>query len=177
MAVIIRRFQKGDGSQVKQVALESWKYTYDGIFSMEEIVSFNDGVYAVASLERLIELYEPDINDFFVAVDGTTVIGFAQISFEQFWEYYNEVSPAKIKQRDLRLGRIYLLPDYIGKGIGRMLLDEVEKFVRKHSKSMYHVLVHKDNKIGIKFYEKNGFERSEQNDMPEDGEIAYIKKV
>ena len=61
------------------------------------------------------------------------------------------------KNLPMQLFRIYLEPEILGIGLGKMLLENVEQFVKQEKQDSYIVGVHERNVIGRKFYEKNGF--------------------
>jgi ribosomal protein S18 acetylase RimI-like enzyme len=54
--------------------------------------------------------------------------------------------------RGTQLLRIYLLPSYIGQGLGRKLLHLGEEFVIAHGAAAYFCFVHKDNELGKVFF-------------------------
>ncbi len=62
------------------------------------------------------------------------------------------------------LDMLYLIPEYQNKGIGSRLLNK-KKEIKK-------VKVRSNNKIGIKFYIKNGF-----NKVKNEGDIVYLERV
>ena len=82
----------------------------------------------------------------------------------------------EIKSNDkAELLRIYLKPSYIGKGVGKKLLLNGEKFlISKNVKKLY-CYAHKENKLGRQFYLKNCFEIiSEEPNVLFDNECDYL---
>ena len=63
-----------------------------------------------------------------------------------------------------KLYRIYLLPDYIGQGLGRRLLERGETFLLEHGINTYFCFVHKDNEMGKRFYIRSGFQHIPEKD-------------
>ena len=93
---------------------------------------------------------------FYVAVDNRKTVGYSHVGKAKFgWE----------------LHRIYLLPRYIGKGIGKKLLQQGERFLKSKKAKQYFVLVHPKNRLGIKFYLRNGFAKFKKK-----GSSIYLKK-
>jgi ribosomal protein S18 acetylase RimI-like enzyme len=72
------------------------------------------------------------------------------------------------------LYRIYLLPAYIGQGIGRKLLEHGEKFLMEHGVNTYSCFVHKDNEIGKRFYVSRGFQHITEKDHDDEW---YMQKT
>jgi len=97
---------------------------------------------------------------FYVALEGGRVIGFSHISHSRMrWE----------------LLRIYLLPEYLGKGIGKKLLSLGEEFLGRRKVRRYFVSAHAKNRRAIEFYLRNGFVRTKSKDKG--GEIYFQKNL
>ena len=81
---------------------------------------------------------------FYVALEDGDVIGYAHVGKRRAgWELF----------------RIYLLPRYIGKGIGKRLMQLCEKALKGKRANSYFLFVHSGNKLGKAFYLRNGFIR------------------
>ena len=81
-------------------------------------------------------------SQFYLAVDDGRIIGYSNVrKYRGSWE----------------LERIYLLPEYISKGVGKKLLSLGERFFRKKRARKYHAYVYVKNKRAIEFYLRNGF--------------------
>jgi GNAT superfamily N-acetyltransferase len=97
---------------------------------------------------------------FYVALEGGRVIGFSHLSHGRMgWE----------------LLRIYLLPEYMGKGIGRKLLLLGEAFLGRRRVRRYIVSAHAKNRRAREFYLRNEFVRTKGKDKG--GEIYFEKKL
>ena len=62
----------------------------------------------------------------------------------------------------LRLSKLYLLPAYRGKGIGRYLLGYVEEIAREKGSEMIHLEVNEVNPHAMEFYRRHGFVPAER---------------
>ncbi|MFD4422311.1 GNAT family N-acetyltransferase [Agromyces sp. NPDC058484] len=77
---------------------------------------------------------------------------------------------------------VYVTPDYRGEtaGVTRLLLDEVEKWARRHSDTL-RLEVHEANPRALRFYEKLGFTmtgRSREYELEPGGlELEMIKPL
>jgi len=67
-------------------------------------------------------------------------------------------------QQGVELFRIYLLPEFVGQGIGGLLLARGEQYLRKQGFSSYFCFVHSTNEVGKRFYEKQGFQHVAESD-------------
>jgi ribosomal protein S18 acetylase RimI-like enzyme len=86
---------------------------------------------------------------FAVAENETEVIGFCNIGQTQ---------------QGVELFRIYMLPEFVGQGIGGFLLSKGEQYLRKQGFSSYFCFVHSVNEVGKRFYEKQGFHHVAERD-------------
>jgi RimJ/RimL family protein N-acetyltransferase len=91
---------------------------------------------------------------FAVAENETGVIGFCNIGQTQ---------------QGVELFRIYMLPEFIGQGIGGFLLAKGEQYLRKQGYSSYFCFVHSANEAGKRFYEKQDFHHVAERDHNADG--------
>jgi ribosomal protein S18 acetylase RimI-like enzyme len=132
----------GDVKQVQLVALKAWKFTYRKIYSTKSIERYVSSYYSDQRFKERLPRVRKGFDWFFVALDGKRVIGYSHIGRGRIgWE----------------LLRIYLLPQYIGKGIGKKLLQLGEAFLKRKKARTYFVTSHKRNRLGIEFYLRNGF--------------------
>ncbi len=140
--VVFREIREADASSIHAVALEAWRYTYDGIFDQHFIENFVNRNYSKEAILSLIPQIKSGSMFFSVAQYGSKVIGFCNIG---------------IAKQSAQLYRIYILPDFIGQGIGQKFLELGETFVVAHGLDSYFCYVHKNNEIGKQFYLKSRF--------------------
>jgi len=147
--VIVRPLREEDASSIHAVALEAWQYTYRSIFEQEFIENFVNRNYAPEAIISLFPRLQSGTMYFYVAEHESKIIGFCNIG---------------INEQAAELYRIYLLPFYIGQGIGQKLLKLGEKFIAENGISIYHCFVHKNNEIGKRFYLRSGFQHIAEKD-------------
>jgi len=156
--ITFRQFDEPDAEEVQAVALAAWQHTYRNTFDQEFIQDFVGRNYAPERLRALVSALQGNEAFFHVALHHTKIVGFCHIGF----------SP-----RGVELFRIYLLPSFIGQGIGRTLLDMGERFLKQKAITCYFCYVHKDNELGKQFYLKRGFRHIAANDQ---GDEWYMEK-
>ena len=137
-------------------------YTYRRIYTRKNISKFVSSYYANERFEKVIF---PTIKKgqacFHVALDKNRIIGYAHVAQTKGgWE----------------LIRIYLLPRYIGKGIGKKLLHLNERFLKKKSVRRFFVYAHARNRLGISFYRRNGFVRMKSRDEGPTS-LCFVKRL
>ena len=149
----IRPIRESDIPSVRAVALEAWRFTYRNIFDGQFIERFVNQNYAPEALILLFPRLQSGTMYFNIAKHGSKVVGYCNIG---------------IDGQTAELYRIYLLPDYIGQGIGQGLLKPGEKFLLEHGIHAYFCFVHKDNDIGKRFYSRSGFHHIPEKDQDDE---------
>jgi len=151
-AISYRALRTDDADGVFEAARDAWQFTYATIFDPAFIHQFVRTNYAPDRLRSLVPLVDDQRMFFDVALDGEHVVGFCNMG---------------ATRRGAELFRIYLMPAYIGAGIGSRLLERGEQFLRARGFSSYFCFVHRDNELGRRFYIRHGFRHvpgSDQND-------------
>lgn len=117
MSVEIRKLSVENVEALIEVARESWKWTYEGIYSDEYIENWIREKYSKEKLLNEItrSWSEPDLL-FLGAFVDLKLAGFIEV---------------KIKEDNAELLRLYLKPEYTHRKIGRDLLSEAEKIMKE----------------------------------------------
>ncbi len=136
----IRHLNSNDDlSKISHIYEESWKYAYKNIIPQTFLDSIPCGNW-------IPHLKDPEMN-ILVMLDNGKFIGvstYCRSRFSDFHSFGEIVS-------------IYLLPEYMDKGIGKQLLDKtISELSNLHFKNIF-LWVLEENIRAIKFYEKSGF--------------------
>lgn len=138
-----------DIALIRDLAEKSFLPTYKEILSADQLDWMFDWMYSADSLRRQIE----DGHVFFIAYDGDRPCGY--------------VSVERQGEALFHLQKIYVLPDFQGKHVGRYLVRLVFDYV----KSLYsgectvELNVNRNNKAKF-FYERMGFSVARSGDFP-----------
>jgi ribosomal protein S18 acetylase RimI-like enzyme len=97
------------------------------------------------------EILEPG-STFLIAYDQKNIAGFMRLRTGH--------EPPELKsEKPLEIERIYATKPYIGKFVGKLLMDEAFVYAREHKFSTVWLGVWEHNLRAIRFYEKTGFEK------------------
>jgi ribosomal protein S18 acetylase RimI-like enzyme len=157
--IVFRQLKESDAPSIQAVALEAWRYTYRTIFDQQFIENFVRRNYAPEATVALLPRVHSGSMLFDVAEQESKIVGFCNIG---------------VTEQGAQLLRIYLLPAYIGQGLGRKLLRLGEDFVNAHGISTYFCFVHKDNEIGKRFYLRSSFRHVTEKDHDDEW---YMEKT
>ncbi|WP_161874954.1 N-acetyltransferase family protein [Ihubacter sp. rT4E-8] len=139
------RYIKADDDRalISRVYEESWKHAYRGIIPQDYLDSIPTGKWA-QNLDRAG--WETMVLTEHGEIAGTS--SFCKSRFKQFAEQGEIIS-------------IYLLPDYIGKGYGKILLESVVMELKAQEYEEAFLWVLEENVSARRFYEKFGFLQTE----------------
>lgn len=141
---------------IQFAAAESWRATYQAIYSPDFIEAFIGRAYSAESLRRVIGSTQ---SVFVVAREEGSVVGFSHAGYGP---------------RGAELYRIYLRPAWWGSGVGDLLLQRTEQWLRDEGYPGYGCFVHARNDVGRRFYVKHGFRHLAEHD--EEGEHQFMWK-
>lgn len=131
-----------DFKTIRKIAYTTWPDTYGAIVSKVQLEYMLEKFYSDATLtDNLIH----NNHHFLLAKENETCIGFA--SYE----------PDYLGDKIVRLHKIYLLPEAQGKGVGKLLISEIEKIANQLNQIGISLNVNRFNKA-FDFYTKIGFE-------------------
>ena len=149
---------------ISEIYEKSWKYAYNGIIPQDYLNSIPKGKWASNSDNPSRKTLICIVNDSLI---GTS--SFGKSRFEKFSDWGEIIS-------------IYLLPDYFGKGYGKLLLQAAISELEKMGYKNIFLWVLMDNIRARNFYERFGFSRTD--DYLDDNiggkelqEIRYIYKI
>jgi GNAT superfamily N-acetyltransferase len=101
-------------------------------------------------LAAMIESTESEV---LVAVFKAEIIGSAYLTIKQAKPYLKHIYFAY-------LGFMYVKPEYRGKGVIKIIIEEIKKMAQAKNVNELHLDVYNDNHSAIRAYEKAGFKRN-----------------
>ncbi len=99
---------------------------------------------------------------FYFIKDNTRNVGFIKLN------HFTQDPPSENKDES-ELEKIYILPEYIGKGIGKEAMRELISLVKGLGKKQFFLSVVESNDDAIAFYKKLGFQFHSKTQINEPG--------
>ena len=149
--VTIRQALPSDARGIARVFVESWRWTYRDVVPAATLEGMAVEGYAQSWRETL--LTRPRSMRVWVAEEGGTIVGFAQSGPSRDHDVAQEESG--------EVYAIYLLPEQVGGGLGRQLLDEAVGFLREEGYGEATLWVLASNDRARRFYEGAGWTSDE----------------
>ncbi len=138
--ITLRKAKEADLEIVRDIAAATWPSTYLDIIGQAQIDYMLEKMYNKGEL--LKQLMEGHI--FLIAEEGENQFGFAGYSITGH------------EERIYKLHKLYVLPSAHGRGVGKILINEVFNQVKDAGASALQLNVNKHNKAKD-FYLKGGF--------------------
>ena len=138
--ITLRKAKEEDIELIRNIAAETWPSTYLDIIGQAQIDYMLGKMYNKGEL--LKQFMEGHL--FLIAEEGQNQFGFAGYSIIDH------------EARIYKLHKLYVLPSAHGKGVGKILINEVFNQVKDAGGSSLELNVNKHNKAAD-FYKKAGF--------------------
>lgn len=142
--IYLRKAKEDDIPIIADLAERTWPQTYGDYLSDEQIRYMLDKMYNKGEL--LGQMRKGHI--FLIATEESQDVGFAGFSLVNPEEY------------TYKLHKLYVLPEMHGKGVGKILMNEVVDIARKNDGRTLQLNVNRNNKAKD-FYERAGFKIKE----------------
>ena len=147
MILVSEVFAK-DFKSIQEIANIAWTDTYKTILSKAQIEYMLELFYSDGALLKNLN----DGHHFLLATENSKPLGFA--AYEPHYHSKNQI----------RLHKLYLLPKAQGKGVGKLLIQEVEKKAKENHDEAISLNVNRFNEAYL-FYLKNGFQIIAEEDL------------
>jgi ribosomal protein S18 acetylase RimI-like enzyme len=161
----IRSANHADVDAIRAVARRAWHAAHEPIIGRDTVEAFLDEYYDAESVRSWID-HDPAIVT--VAADPeSTVVG------------YTYANPTADDEATFSLAHIYVRPDRWGEGVGRQLLEHVERTVRSRGGERIRLGVMSENDRAIRFYEDAGYSRTDAfyDERIDTSGYTYVKAV
>lgn len=140
MSVFVRTAGSRDIPAIRALLLETWHATYDALYGADVVETLTAEWHSPQALQAMIDR---DRSDYLVADDGDRLCGCAY------------AAAAGDDARIVTLFQLYVLPELQGRGIGGMLLEEIEQSFFESER--LRLEVEERNVRAVAFYETEGF--------------------
>lgn len=144
--MFVRTAGQRDVAAIRALLAEIWHATYDAIYGAPRVNEIIEAWHAPQAVARNID--QPE-GEFLVADDGTQIAGMA-------------FAIAADSGKTISLRQLYVRPSMQGRGVGGLLLDEIEGSF--HDAEKVRLEVEEANAKAIAFYVAQGFVEVGKND-------------
>lgn len=145
--ISIRRAGTKDARVLSQMGELTFAQSYASILPAEELASYTSQAFSLAQVGA--ELGEAEIT-YLLALAGTKPCGYSKLA--------PSPAPAAVgNTKPVELTRLYILPEWVGKGIGTMLIEKTLAAALERGYRSCWLRVWTGNERAIDFYHRWGF--------------------
>lgn len=137
--MFVRTAGERDLKAVRELLVETWHATYDAIYGADEVARITEDWHSIPALRARLE--KPR-SEFVLADDGKAIAGMA-------------FATTADDGKTVMLHQLYVRPAMQGRGIGGLLLDEIESAFPEAEK--VRLEVEEKNAKAVAFYIGQGF--------------------
>lgn len=149
--MIIKNADLADIPIIQQLAFEIWPVAYGDILSVEQLQYMLNNMYSASSLHsQMSELH----HQFLLALDEGLPIAFAS---------YSNISTSS-EERKFKLHKLYVLLKDQGRGIGKLLVEEISQQIKSSQITKLMLNVNRHNNA-VEFYKRLGFRVIREEDI------------
>lgn len=165
MNITIRKAKLGDEKILAYIQIESWKFAFADIISAEDMERYTDIVKAEAMYENVLKSSYAEVS--ILEIDGKPhcIAAWSKARNPQFSDCAELIC-------------IHSLCDKWGKGYGSMMMNHIIGEIKKSGYNSMLLWVFEKNTRARTFYEKHGFELTDNTQISYDAvEVMYRKNL
>ncbi len=149
MQLVFKICSVNDLDQLVQISKSTFIDAFEADNNPDDFKGYIDFAF---NKSKLTEELENPFTIFFFVYANNDLVGYFKLNEND--------AQSDLKGVDsLELERIYVIPEFQGKGLGRRMLQQVKKLASQSIKTFLWLGVWEHNKAAIKFYETNGFSK------------------
>lgn len=151
MNLSIRTANYQDAALIADISRQTFYDTFAADNTAEDMEKFLSEQFTRDALMMEVGLKE---HLFLLAVDGDTIAGYVKLK--------DGKRPAKIKVAAIEIARLYVVKEFIGKGVGKLLMQYCIDEAQRKGKNTIWLCVWERNQRAIDFYTAWGFEKFDE---------------
>ena len=144
----VRQATVKDAGPIAAICHSQFQVAHKGGMAPDDLLYYVDKTFSKAAVE--IDLSNNENIHFVATGDGEDILGCINLGKVH-------LPQASHIESAMEITRLYIKPEYIGKGVAAALMEEVITLARSKQKESLWLHVYKGNEDAIKFYNKWGF--------------------
>lgn len=147
MLIEVKECTVEDLQMLQKVSVETFRDTFQDQNTEEDLYNYLEKAYNTKQLTS--ELLNQQ-SEFYFVFNGNDLAGYLKINI-------NEAQSETKGEDTLEIERIYVLPQFKGKGLGKILIQQAVERAQIHQKTNIWLGVWEHNHAALAFYKKLGF--------------------
>jgi ribosomal protein S18 acetylase RimI-like enzyme len=155
MLISIKLVSKLDAELIADLSRQTFQETFAHQNTKEDMDRFMNEQFTKQSL---MEEVGAEGNIFFLALEGNEALGYVRLR--------ESPNPKELGDIDtIEIARIYVLQSAIGKGLGKLLMQQSIAKAKELNKQVIWLGVWEKNQLAIDFYQRFSFEKFGEHDF------------
>lgn len=147
MSIEVKKCTVEDLQILQKVSVETFRDTFQDQNTEEDLYNYLEKAY---NTEQLTSELLNQQSEFYFVFNGNDLAGYLKINI-------NEAQSETNGEDALEIERIYVLPQFKGKGLGKILIQQAVGRAQFHRKTNIWLGVWEHNQAALVFYKKLGF--------------------
>ncbi|MGE7366397.1 GNAT family N-acetyltransferase [Desemzia incerta] len=147
MAVEVKKCTVEEVQKLRGISIETFRDTFQDQNTEEDLYNYLEKAY---NTEQLTSELLNQQSEFYFVFNGNDLAGYLKINI-------NEAQSETNGEDALEIERIYVLPQFKGKGLGKILIQQAVERAQFHQKTNIWLGVWEHNQAALAFYKKLGF--------------------
>jgi len=156
LQITIRQADTADAAMIADLSRETFYETFAHLNRQEDMALFMNRQFTRKML--MAEVSQPGIIFFLAEDEQGHPAGYAKVNIAA-------APPGDAGANALEISRIYVRQEFMGKGVGKILMEKCIALADELKKAYIWLGVWKENKRAINFYERFGFVRAGSHDF------------
>jgi len=167
--LVIKEGSLKDMEKIKYVCEKTFCETFSNENTKEDIENYLRDNFSYKKLELEIR---NDYSQFYIVENNEEIVAYMKLNFDK-------AQTEAEHENTLEIQRIYVLQEYQGKHIGKLLIQKAIEIGKKNDLNYIWLGVWEKNISAIKFYEKQGFKKFSTHifKLGEDEQIDHLMKL
>lgn len=167
--LVIKECRLKDIEKIKYISEKTFYETFSNENTKEDMDNYLRENFSYEQLEHEIE---NDYSKFYIVENNEKVVAYMKLNFDK-------AQTEAGHDNTLEVQRIYVLQEYKGKHIGKLLIKKAIEISRGNNLNYIWLGVWENNINAIKFYEKLGFEKFDTHifKLGDDEQIDNLMKL
>jgi|WetSurMetagenome_2_1015567.scaffolds.fasta_scaffold303010_1 diamine N-acetyltransferase len=146
--ILIRNASLPDAAYISLLARMTFTESFGHLFrDPQDLLDYYDQTFSVAKIRSSLQ---KENNVFLIAFVDELPVGYAKLKKQSSFPFLQS-------DKTSQLQKIYVLKDFVSKGIGKLMLDQFNPLMRELGKEFLWLSVYVGNTKAIAFYERNDF--------------------
>lgn len=166
--LLIKECSLEDIEKIKNISEKTFYETFSNENTKEDMENYLKENFSYEQIENEVK---ENGSRFFIVENNEEVVAYMKLNFDKSQTETGH-------DNTLEVQRIYVLQEYKGKHIGKMLIEKAIEIGRNNNLNYIWLGVWENNINAIKFYEKRGFEKFDTHifKLGEDEQIDNLMK-